>query len=148
MDPITIVADFPHTSPEELFDFWTNPELLKKWWPPETELNPTTGGSYHFSWPKQKWHLRGKFTEFNKGKELGFTWQWDHESIDQTQVRLTFEPMSGDSGTRLILHHGNYADNAEGKKIREDHAEGWVYFLGRLQEELGHFVSQRGRARC
>src|SRR5438445_6505371 len=49
-DRITIVADFPHLSPALLFDYWTNTVLLAKWWPPEAELQPKLGGTYHFFW--------------------------------------------------------------------------------------------------
>jgi uncharacterized protein YndB with AHSA1/START domain len=79
-DRITILADFPNLSPALLFDYWTSADLLEKWWPPAAELQPALGGTYHFSWPKQDWHLRGKFTMFDRGKTLGFTWKWDHES--------------------------------------------------------------------
>src|SRR5207253_4133593 len=37
-DRITIVADFPHLSPAQLFDYCTSSDLLKKWWPPAAEL--------------------------------------------------------------------------------------------------------------
>src|SRR5207247_2725404 len=84
-DRITIVADFPQLSPALLFDYWTSIDLLKKWWPPAAELQPELGGTYHFSWPKQDWHLRGKFTMLDRGKRLAFTWKWDHESIDVTR---------------------------------------------------------------
>lgn len=138
-DRITIVADFPKASPEELFDYWTRPELLKVWWPPEAELRPEIGGRYHLSWPKQNWHLRGEFTEFNRGMSLAFTWKWDHEMVDVTQVRITFEHLPG-RGTKLTLHHGNYPETAEGEKIRNEHVEGWMYFLGKLQEQTGRVV--------
>src|SRR2546427_6808671 len=55
--------------PALLFDYWTNPDLLKKWWPPAAELQPKVGGTYHFSWPQQDWHLRGKFTMFDRSEE-------------------------------------------------------------------------------
>ena len=92
-DRITIVADFPHLSPAILFDYWTRTDLLKKWWPPTAELQPEVGGTFHFSWPRQDWHLRGQFTMFDRGKRLGFTWKWDHEAIDVTRVTLLFHPM-------------------------------------------------------
>ena len=97
-DRITILADFPHLKPALLFDYWTNPDLLRKWWPPAAELQPELGGTYHFSWPKQDWHLRGKFTMFDRGKALGFTWKWDHESVDVTRVTLLFHSMPNGGG--------------------------------------------------
>jgi uncharacterized protein YndB with AHSA1/START domain len=134
MDSISIVAEFPNTSPEALFDYWTKPDLLKKWWPPIAELNPETNGRYHFSWPKQNWNLRGRFTQFRRGRSLRFTWKWDHEPTDATEVGLSFDQLPG-GGTRLTLHHGTYAENADGRKIRDEHVEGWMYFLGRLRDE-------------
>jgi len=133
-DRITIAADFPHLNPAKLFDYWTNPVLLRKWWPPAAELRPELGGTYHFSWPKQDWHLRGKFTMFDRGKALGFTWKWDHESVDVTRVTLLFDSMPN-GGTSLTLHHEGYSKNAEGKGTRDEHLEGWKFFLGKLQEQ-------------
>ena len=133
-DRITIVADFPHLSPALLFDCWTNTVLLAKWWPPEAELQPKLGGTYHFFWPKQDWHLRGKFTMFERGRTLGFTWKWDHESIDMTRVTLLFQSIQN-RGTRLTLQHEGYSKNSEAKKTRDEHVEGWTFFLRKLQEQ-------------
>ena len=133
-DRITILADFPHLSPALLFDYWTSADLLTKWWPPAAELDPKVGGNYHFSWSKQDWHLRGKFTMFDRGKTLGFTWKWDHESIDVTRVTLVFHSISS-GGTELTLHHEGYSKNSEAKKTRDEHVEGWTFFLRKLQEQ-------------
>lgn len=131
-DRVIIVAEYPKQDPEALFDFWIVPDLLKKWWPPSAEVEPRRGGTYHFSWPKQNWHLRGKFTRFDRGKSLGFTWKWDHEPSDVTTVEISFEPLSK-SGTKLTLGHSPYPDTPEGRKTKEGHIEGWMFFLGELQ---------------
>src|SRR5438093_986670 len=102
--------------------------------PPAAELQAEVGGTYHFSWPKQDWHLRGKFTMFDRGKTLGFTWKWDHESIDVTRVTLLFHSMPN-GGTKLTLLHEGYAKNSEAKKTRDEHIEGWTFFLRNLQEQ-------------
>jgi uncharacterized protein YndB with AHSA1/START domain len=133
-DRISIVADFPHSSPDHLFDYWTSTDMITKWWPPAAELEPRVGGAYHFSWPKQNWHLRGKYTIFDRGKRLGFTWKWDHEPIDATRVTLLFQPIPH-GGTRLTLHHEGYSKNSKTRVIRDEHIEGWTFFLGRLQEQ-------------
>jgi len=92
VDRLEVTAEFLNIRPTELFDFWIRPDLLKRWWPPEVEIESHLGGHYHFSWPKQGWHLRGMFTEFEEGKRLGFTWRWDHEPNDETRVEIFFEP--------------------------------------------------------
>ncbi len=119
-------------SRESLFDFWTNPDQLKKWWPPVAELEPRLSGTYHFSWPSQNWHLRGKYTVFKRGEKLAFTWKWDHESVNETRVTLSFASLP--IGTRLTLQHEGYAKTKEDRKIGEEHIEGWMFFLGKLQE--------------
>ena len=133
-DRITIVADFPHLKPALLFDYWTSPDLLKRWWPPAAELQPALGGTYHFSWPKQNWHLRGKYTMFDRGKTLGFTWKWDHETIDVTRVTLLFRSRDN-GGTVLTLRHEGYSKSSEAKKTRDEHVQGWTFFLRKLQEQ-------------
>jgi len=120
----------PH--PRHCSNTGSSPDLLEKWWPPEVEPTPEKGGKYQLSWPNQNWHLRGTFTEFVRGKELGFTWKWDHERVEPVLVRLNFEPTRS-GGTKLILQHGAYPANPEGKKIRDEHIEGWMYFLGKLR---------------
>jgi len=133
---ITIVAQFPKVGPDELFAYLVRPELLKRWWPPVAELEPKLNGQYHFSWPKQNWNLRGEFTEYSKGKRLQFTWRWDHEPIDATTVALMFE-RAKEGGTKLTLNHRGYTDDAVGRKLRDEHLEGWKYFLGELQKQAG-----------
>ncbi len=71
---------------------------------------------------------------FDRGKTLGFTRMWDHESLDVTRVTLLFQSMP-DEGTRLTLRHEGYPKNAEVKKTRDEHVEGWMLFLGKLQEQ-------------
>lgn len=132
-DRITIVAEFPRANSASLFDFWTNPDLLMKWWPPVAELEPRVGGTYHFSWPNQNWHLRGKYTMFKRGEKLGFTWKWDHESVSTTRVTVSFASLQ-QSGARLTLQHEGFAKNKEDRKIRDEQIEGWMFFLGKLQE--------------
>jgi len=131
-DRITILAEFPGMSRESLFNFWIEPDLLKKWWPPVAELEPRLSGTYHFSWPNQNWHLRGRYTMFKRGEKLGFTWKWDHESVNETRVTLSFASLP-QNGTRLTLQHEGYAKTKEDRKIRDEHIEGWMFFLGKLQ---------------
>ncbi len=52
---------------------------------------------------------------------------------------LSFDRLLG-GGTRLTLRHGEYAENADEQRIQDEHVEGWMYFLGRLQEQADHFV--------
>ena len=131
-DKAVLVGEFPHCPPEILFDYWTMSTLITLWWAPEAEIDPRLDGAYHLSWPKRNWHLHGHYTTFEPGRELAFTWQWDH-SPNVTFVSVTFEPIAT-GGTKLTVIHGPYSDSAIDQEARQGHLEGWLYFIKRLQD--------------
>ena len=127
---------FPDTNTQKVFNYWTQPTLLQKWWPQEAEIEPHTGGQYHLSWPKMNWHLRGHYTSFEPGERLTFTWRWDDEveGSYETVVDVTLESNTNGE-TRMLLTHGPYAETPEEQNLRlEQHLTGWLHFLPRLQE--------------
>lgn len=134
-DKLVIVAEINILAPSEVFDYWTKPELLCKWWPQEAEIDAHIGGAYHLLWPHMDWHLRGKYTSFEGGRQLGFTWKWDHdeEGTAIREVMVSFEPLP-DRGTKLVLTHGPYVDSEDDQQVRiEHHLAGWQHFIPRLQ---------------
>ncbi len=136
-DWLVVTAEFPTIAPEALFDYWTTPALLRRWWPQEAQTDPHPDGVYHFSWPKPGWSLRGYYTAFEPGKNLSFTWKWDHEP-DLAPIRhviVTFETLA-EGGTRITIIHGPYAESREDQEERAGHFDGWTHFLGRLQHLL------------
>jgi uncharacterized protein YndB with AHSA1/START domain len=140
---LLVEADFPSASPLTLFNYWTEPSLLQQWWPQEAELQPQMNGSYHLSWFRMNWHLRGHYTHFEPGKFLAFTWRWDHDPSEEAtrEVTITFSP-AATGGTHILLSHGPYANTPEDQELRiEHHLAGWEHFLGRLQEAVAARVS-------
>jgi uncharacterized protein YndB with AHSA1/START domain len=136
-ETLVVEANYPGGTPAQLFDYWTQPELLTRWWPQEAEIDAQLGGAYHLAWPGMGWHLRGAYTAFEPGQRLGFTWRWDHDAAAEPtrQVEVAFEPL-GD-GTRLRVTHGPYADTPHDQEIRnEHHLVGWTHFLGQLQQQF------------
>lgn len=126
--------EYPGITPAELFRYWTEPALLVSWWPQQAEVEPRAGGEYHLAWPGMDWHLRGRYLSFEPVERLSFTWHWDHEAdVPMRYVDLYFEPLEG-RGTMLSLMHSEYGggDQAE----RQGHIEGWVHFLGKLQDVI------------
>ena len=136
LDKLLVEADFLSAAPHTLFNYWTQPALLQQWWPQEAQVVPQVGGAYHLSWPKMNWHLRGHYTSFEPGKQLGFTWKWDSDLQEpgERKVMIVFTPLAN-NGTRLLLTHGPYSATPEDQKLRiEDHLAGWQHFLSRLQQ--------------
>lgn len=112
--------------------------MLQQWWPPLAELEACEGGTYHLAWPQMNWHLRGLYRAFVPGKQLSFSWHWDHEppEVDQKTVEVLFEGLAG-GGTRLLLTHGPYYATPEDQARRiDEHLAGWMHFLARLQQAV------------
>lgn len=134
-DKLVIVAEFNKFTPSEVFDYWTKPELLCAWWPQAADIDARVGGAYHLSWPSMNWHLRGQYTRFEPGKQLAFSWKWDHdeEGTAVREVMIDLESLHG-GGTKLTLTHEPYSDSAEDQAVRiEHHLAGWQHFIPRLQ---------------
>jgi len=121
-DKLIIAAEIGKHAPLEVFDYWTKPELLCRWWPQEAEIDARVGGKYHLAWPQMNWHLRGQYTCFEPGTQLAFTWKWDHDEEGMTvrEVAIIFEPLS-DAGAKLTLTHGPYTDSADDQQVRIEH---------------------------
>jgi uncharacterized protein YndB with AHSA1/START domain len=135
-EKLIVTSFYPGASPALLFKYWTQPELLRQWWPPEADVDARPGGQYHLSWPSMEWNLRGTYTAFEPGRTLAFTWQWDHEPhTPGREVTVTFEPV-GDVGTQLTVTHGAYTVSTKDQEERSGHLDGWIYFLTRLHDAL------------
>ena len=76
---LILQAGSPQFSPVELFDYFTDPDLLQRWWAPEAGVDERVGGSYRLSWPAMNWRLTGQYTSFKRGERLAFSWKWEHE---------------------------------------------------------------------
>jgi len=94
-----------------VFEAWTKPELLKRWWTPKSfgisfiscEADARTGGSYRFlfSHPafEQPMAFFGKYVEVTPYSRIAWT---NEESADGALTTVTLEESSGK--TLLVLH--------------------------------------------
>ncbi len=140
-ETLRVEVSFPSITPQELFNYWTQPALLQRWWPQEAEIQAYVGGAYHLSWPKRDWHLRGYYTFFEPGVYLAFTWKWDQniEDAKERVVTIALTPWGG-GGTQLHLTHGPYDATPEDQAVRiEQHFAGWQHFLSLLQQVHGAY---------
>src|SRR6266705_3032750 len=76
----------------------------------------------------------GQVHHVRQREDARLHWKWDHETIDVTRVTLHFHPMPN-RGTKLTLLYEGYSKNSEAKKTRDEHIEGWTFFLRKLQEQ-------------
>jgi uncharacterized protein YndB with AHSA1/START domain len=131
-DTLILTGVFEGYQPGELFDAFVKPEILTQWWPPVADVTPGDGGTYRLSWPGQNWILEGKYTTWDSGKHLAFTWHWNFDPDDNPplSVDLVFEPH--EAGTCLTVTHGPYGTSEADQTARSEHREGWIHFTMRL----------------
>ena len=71
-------------SPELVFRFFTDAELLARWLCVRAETDPRTGGSFTLNVTGT--HVtRGTFRELEPGRRLAFTWLFDHVEPPDTR---------------------------------------------------------------
>ncbi len=94
-----------------VFEAWTNPELIKKWWTPKSlgitfvscEADVRTGGTYRFvfSHPdfEQPMAFHGRYIEVTPNSRIIWT---NEESADGAVTTVTFEEKDGKTLLTLI----------------------------------------------
>jgi uncharacterized protein YndB with AHSA1/START domain len=97
-----------------VFDAWTKPELLKRWWAPksfgvslfECEQDLRVGGAYRFAFgrdPKHPEVFSGRYLEVDPPARLVLTQLYERMSdVGDVVVTADFEESQG--RTRLTLH--------------------------------------------
>jgi uncharacterized protein YndB with AHSA1/START domain len=126
-------------SPERLFDAWTDPLQLVKWWGPEgvdcieASIDLRTGGTYRIAnrFPDASvlW-IRGEYEVVDRPRLLAFSWQI--EGSDARPERVTVQFIAIDAETEVVVTHERIADAT----TRERHAHGWAGCLDGLSRYL------------
>jgi uncharacterized protein YndB with AHSA1/START domain len=124
---------------ERLFDAWTRPEQLLKWWGPAqvecagAEVDLRAGGSYRIGnrLPDgQVLWIAGEFEEVTPPRRLVYTWRLGPRAGGPERVTVRFEPRDG--ATEVIVVHERILD----EPARESHERGWYGCLDGLEAYL------------
>ena len=120
---------------ERLFDAWTEPIQLRKWWGPvdvkciEAAVDLRVGGQYRIGnqLPDGSilW-IAGEFEAVEKPHKLVYTWLVEGDSKRPERVTVRFEPRDG--VTEVIVVHELIAD----EPTRARHEQGWLGCLAGL----------------
>jgi uncharacterized protein YndB with AHSA1/START domain len=102
-----------NATPERVFDAWTNPEWVARWWggwsardAPKMTAETTVGGGWRFAMQVEDrtvW-MSGRYTEISRPHRLAFSFGWEGQDGPETQVVLELEDL-GDGRTKLNLVH-------------------------------------------
>lgn len=127
---------------ERVFDAWTTPEALKRWWCPpgwspermDVDLRP--GGMYYLGMRQDNRDdvvsIRGRFLEIHRPERLVYTWRWHgaFEGMPETLVAVDFQSVQ--DGTEVIVVHQNFSDVA----LWQRHRSGWIAACDRIERIL------------
>lgn len=124
--------------PEDVFNAWLNPEMLRRFMMPAAGMSvprasndPEEGGRFEvvmLAGEKEIPHA-GTYREINPHDRIVFTWESPF-SVDDSTVTLTFAP--ADEGTFVTLTHVRFSD----AETRDNHKGGWVGILELLDATL------------
>jgi uncharacterized protein YndB with AHSA1/START domain len=117
-------------APETVFRLLTDPAEYVRWKGRIAELEPTRGGIFRVQFADANQIAAGRYVEVVPNRRVVFTWGWEGDAMvppGSSTVEIDLEP-SG-RGTRLRLVHRGLPEAGISQ-----HAEGWDFFLGRLED--------------
>jgi len=141
LDAQTVRLERTYDAPAAaVFDAWTNPEVLRRWWkadpaydPAQVELDLRVGGGYRLSMhdPRSGETLTvfGEYRVVQPPERLVYSWTWEgtgpyagHESLVTVDFRAEGER------TTVVIEHAGLLDDPS----RTAHGHGWRGVLDSL----------------
>ncbi len=130
--------------PEEVFDAWTNPEVLRRWWvvdsgwrTPVADVDLRAGGGYRLSMEDPESGARhtvvGEYRTVRRPELLIYSWSWELDGGGlgpESMVTVEFKS-EGDRTLVVLVHSG-----LEDEESRERHGHGWSACLESLQARI------------
>jgi uncharacterized protein YndB with AHSA1/START domain len=122
---------------EDVFDAWTNPEVLRRWWgpgptwrTPVAEVDLRVGGRYRLSMEDPDagtvLTVTGEYREVRRPERLVYSWSWVQDGQAGHESTVTVEFVGHDDRTIVQLEH----TGLESQESRERHEQGWAACLG------------------
>ena len=125
-----------------VFKALTDADELQRWFPTRVESDPRPGGKYKFAWEfanaSENGSQEGEYVEVVQNEKLSYTW-----SADSALTLVTFVLDETDGETTVELKHSTAQDGADEKKLHDDHANQWGFFLNNLKGYLEEGVDRR-----
>jgi len=132
---------------ERVFEAWTNPEQLKKWFGPGQDylvplakVDLRVGGRYRIQMknPDGEFHTPvGTYREIKPPERLVFTWAWEKDGsepdfgeVEPCEMLVTLEFHARGEQTELVLRQEQFAS----VESRDRHEVGWTGCLDRLEK--------------
>ena len=122
-------------SREAVFKALTQADELVRWFPTRAESDPRAGGKIKLFWEfndaSQNGSQEGEYVEVVENEKFSYTWTADNIS---TLVSFSLSESNGE--TTVDLEHSTSHEGADEKKLHDDHANQWGFFLMNLKGYL------------
>ncbi|HEX4483235.1 MAG TPA: SRPBCC domain-containing protein [Solirubrobacteraceae bacterium] len=129
-------------APEEVFDAWTSPDVLERWWgrpswsPLSFAVDLRVGGGYSLRMLDEDgkpYAVAGEYREIERPHRLVYTWCWEDGGPDPGHVSLvTVEFHTDGSSTTVVLEHSGLPSELS----RSGHGDGWGGALENLARQV------------
>ncbi|MEA2315347.1 MAG: hypothetical protein QOI03_2039 [Solirubrobacteraceae bacterium] len=106
-------------SPEDVFDAWTSPEVMRRWFhpgpdwdTPDAEVDLRVGGTVRVVMRRpdgSEAEAHGKYTLIDRPHRLVMTWTFDDDPSNEQLIELSFSESDG-STTVLMVNSGISTD--------------------------------------
>ena len=108
-------------SPEKIYQMWTDPLLVSKWFGVHVEIDPRVGGNLKVDFGESQ-PTTGTFQELEPGKKIVFTWNSLSlgEPTGETLITITLKP-AANGYTQMTLVHSGFAS----KSAQAEHKTNW-----------------------
>ena len=123
--------------PEKVYEAWTNPAQMMRWWGGNNEATRTAetdlrvGGRFHVGFKGdtgEQHDVSGTYKEVVPNRKLVFSWAWRTTPERESQVTIDIKPDT--DGSILTLTHEQFSS----EKARDDHNRGWGAGLDQLEK--------------
>jgi len=143
LDALRLEREFD-APPEEVFDAWTSPEVLRRWWAPAPtwespgcEVDLRVGGRYRLTMREgeggQLHAVAGEYREIDRPRRLVYTWCWEAGGMNPGLVTLvTVDFIALGERTRVVLEHAGL----ESEALLTRHRAGWEGAMNNLRERI------------
>ena len=133
---------------QDVFDAWTNPEVLRRWWSigpewtthPEIDLRP--GGRYRLTMQREDGEthtVQGEYREVLAPERLVYTWAWaNDDGASGYESTVTVHFRGEGATTTVVIEHAGLPDEGS----RERHGAGWGACLDMLQSSVVAEIAQ------
>ncbi len=128
------LSRFISAPPQKVFLAFTDADMLRQWWGPEThscpfaELDPRPGGKWRTCMRSPEGNdnwVQGEYQEVSPPSRLVFTWAWEEDGAPGHETLVTIDFVEKDGGTEILFTHAGFENDEQ----RDMHNQGWTSTL-------------------